>query len=116
MHPDQVISIIRNNRAFKQDLDRIIDERVSTLVETAVLKGQLELIDMLRYRAINQSQNQEDPINPIIDILNNVSQALRRQLDHAATTEVDHIHNFVEYRAQGIGIPMRMCTICGETQ
>jgi hypothetical protein len=121
-----------DKRLFKADLqlpvEMIIQEKVPAMIETvignmvphfieaAVLKGQIELIATIRHRMIMDISKNTSSYSSHISTWRDIEVELKQQLERAATTEVECIHNFVEYRAQGIGIPMRMCTICGETQ
>ena len=47
MAPDQVISIIRNSHKFKKDIDRLIQEQVPHMIDIAVIKSQIAIIDMM---------------------------------------------------------------------
>jgi hypothetical protein len=91
MAPDEVMSYaaVKIKRMVPEMIETVIGNMVPHLIEAAVLKGQIELLDMLSNVAINRSQNQDDPINPVIDVINTSRRALCRQLDHIATKEKD---------------------------
>jgi hypothetical protein len=73
-------------------IETVIGNMVPHLIEAAVLKAQFELTEMFYKRIVAEAQHVNEGqrwemLTVILPIFGKVSNTLRKQLDHVATTE-----------------------------